>query len=278
MPTNYRQKIEERYADIRSRYGNWLSEESVKQIMRAESEMKACKACTGLPCGKSVSKHSQYQIKVEDHKVEIKFVPSCKYRLQALRQHYFKQSKIPPKYIGKTFEDYEVTAQNKAAVEWAKWAVKHPESGILYYGIAGVGKTFLASIIAQEHIKAGRRVIFGDVPSLLDDLKETFNGRDSPESNKPTLEMLMAELETVDVLVLDDIGTEYGTDWALERLYMIINNRYNVGKAIMATSNFNAEMLETRFKGNMTGKRIVSRLCEMCKTVELKGRDRRIRR
>ena len=126
------------------------------------------------------------------------------------------------------------------------------------------------------HSNNNLNVIFGDVPSILDDLKSTFSRK--PDDNRPRIEELMNELQEVDILVLDDIGTEYSTEWALERLYMIINNRYNVGKPIIATSNFNAEKLKSRFKDNVTGARIVSRLCEMCKAVELKGYDHRIRR
>ena len=102
-----------------------------------------------------------------------------------------------------------------------------------------------------------------------------------------SLEELMKALEEVDLLILDDIGTENPTEWAAERLYLIVNSRYSAGKPIIATSNFNAAELVNRLKtrdksgrlieSDVTGQRIVSRLCEMCQPVKIGGVDRRLR-
>lgn len=269
--------VEEVYA----KYGDWVSPIEAHEIIKAAKEKAFCEKCQGLPCLKSTNKQCRQVVKVdaEKHTVTVGFLTTCEYVMRARRKSRFRKCKIPKVYEGKTFEDYEVTPQNKAAVEWAKWAIRNPQEGILFYGIPGVGKTFLVAIIAQELVSQGKSLIFGDVPSLLDELKATFNRKQAAgDVYQPSIDELMTELARVEVLVLDDIGTEYSTAWALERLYMIINNRCNEGKPIIATSNFNAETLAARFKDNVMGKRIVSRLCEVCKAVELKGYDRRLRR
>ena len=114
---------------------------------------------------------------------------------------------------------------------------------------------------------------------MLDDLKSTF------DSKNKSLDDLMESLTTADLLVLDDLGTESPTDWAVERIYLIINQRYNAEKPLIVTSNFKLSEVGQRLNEpkksenkfpSVTGKRIVSRLAQMCKRIEIKGRDRRI--
>ena len=88
----------------------------------------------------------------------------------------------------------------------------------------------------------------------------------------------MKQLLNVDMLVLDDIGTEYSTDWAKGELYKIINGRYNNGGALVVTSNYGKDELKARFGNDQTGERIVSRLTQMCEAIQIGGNDRRHRR
>lgn len=76
---------------------------------------------------------------------------------------------------------------------------------------------------------------------------------------------------TVRYLFLDDIGAEKTTDWALEKLYNIINMRYNNNLHITVTSNLELDELSKK-----TDDRIVSRLNEMCELIRLSGEDRRV--
>ena len=262
---------------IRAKYGDWLSDYEVHEIISAQKENAVCAKCNGQPCSKNHNRNYLRVIRIaEDAQYLSIALAPCKYEMQTRRQkkiqRNFVRCKIPPKYVGKTFADYEVTRGNEVAVEWAKYAANNPEQGLMLYGEPGCGKTFLAAILAQEHLQRGRTVIFGDVPSILDAMKSTF---DSGDANS-TLEKLMDELESVDVLVLDDVGTEYPTNWAAERLYIIVNQRYNAEKPIIVTSNFDAVELTRRFRENVTGKRIVSRISEMCKVIRISDGDRRL--
>ena len=270
-------KREKLLAELRKEIGDWLTLADAKQIQAAREDAEYCAKCQGLPCTKNKSPRwkSKLTVDVESQRVEVRSAV-CEFekarRKKAELQRRFKRCGIPAKYVGKTFEDYQVTPQNTRAVKAAKWATKNPDKGIYFHGMTGCGKTFLAAIIAQELLKAGKTVIFGDVPTLLDTLKGTF-----AKDSDTTIEELMDELQNADVLVLDDIGTEYPTDWAAERLYMVVNNRYNAGKPIIVTSNYAPKKLLERFKGNVTGARIVSRLCQMCEVVENRELDFRMR-
>lgn len=244
-------------------------------IKREEILGKACENCKGYPCVKDSGKGFRHIICENGGELEIRYVP-CQYAIaqkrQARAKRQFKLAKIPAMYVGKTFADYKVDANNKNAVAWAKRL-----ENLYLFGSPGTGKTFLASIMAQEFLKQGKSVIFGDVPTLLDQLKGTFNN-----DSDSTLEELMKTLSEVDVLILDDLGTETPTEWAIERLYLIINNRYNAQKPLIVTSNYSPDAASRRLnkpKGapeGVTGSRIISRISQMCRLVSINGGDRRI--
>lgn len=250
---------------------NWF----LVNIKREEFADKACETCKGLPCQKLNSNGFRHIVSEENGELTIRYSP-CQYTQIAKRQakanRQFKLAKIPAMYVGKTFKDYQVDFNNKNAVAWAKRL-----ESLYLFGTPGVGKTFLAAIMAQEFLKQGKSVIFGDVPILLDQLKGTF-GKES----EATLEELMKTLAEVDVLFLDDLGTETPTEWAVERLYLIVNSRYNAQKPLIVTSNYNPDAAARRLNRpknapeGVTGDRIISRISQMCRLVQLTGDDRRL--
>ena len=285
-----KKRFAEKVAEYRLKYGEWVTDKDARTIQLVEENAEICWKCKGYPCKKRIAcqNYEQELYLVPEGNAVYLHVKPCKYfKAEQKRKRIernFARCRIPLKYVGKNFDSYEVTPSNERAVRGAKWILENPDKGLLFYGSPGVGKTHLAAIIAQELLKAGKTVIFGDIPSILDAMKATFGN----ESKQTSLEELMKALEEVDLLILDDIGTENPTEWAAERLYLIVNSRYSAGKPIIATSNFNAADLVNRLKtrdksgrlieSDVTGQRIVSRLCEMCQPVKIGGIDRRMRR
>lgn len=139
--------------------------------------------------------------------------------------------------------------------------------GIWFTGDTGTGKTTLAMLVSREALRAGRSVAIYSVPRLLAEIRSTFDaGSDS------SYEQLFSRLTSVDLLHLDDLGAEQQTEWVLEQLYAIVNERYEDGRALVVTTNLE----ETRLKDQI-GERTVSRLIEICgDPLPLFGSDRRV--
>jgi DNA replication protein DnaC len=104
--------------------------------------------------------------------------------------------------------------------------------GLWFDGPVGTGKTSLAILVAKAAKQAGRSYAVYPVPRLLAEIKRTFD-RDSSDSYLGFFRRLCS----VDLLVLDDLGAEKQTEWVLEQLYSIVNERWQDRRSIVVTTN-----------------------------------------
>ncbi|MBD0280662.1 MAG: ATP-binding protein [Thermoleophilaceae bacterium] len=104
--------------------------------------------------------------------------------------------------------------------------------GLWFDGPVGTGKTSLAILIAKAAGQARRSYAVYPVPRLLAEIKRTFD-RDASDSYLGFFRRLCS----VDVLVLDDLGAEKQTEWVLEQLYSIVNERWQDRRSIVVTTN-----------------------------------------
>ena len=259
-----------------------LSPYLVKLLRSYKEEVAYCERCNGASCPKTggFTPYATPQVQAGNYGVFIAY-GNCKVKRRQIRQQFldnaFKSSQIPDRYRGKTFENYKVTEGNVNAVKCAKWVLDNPDSGLFLTGHCGCGKTMLAAIVANETLKRGKSVLFATVPQLLSSIKATFDSEQSTAA-------VMKSIETVDLLVLDDLGTEKVSDWVAETLFSIINARYNDSKQTIITSNCDAKTIEHCLnlpdklgkETIETGTRIISRVRAMCKHVRITDKDWRM--
>src|SRR3954462_11680216 len=138
--------------------------------------------------------------------------------------------------------------------------------GLWFYGDVGTGKTSLAMLVSKAALDAGRSVAIYSMPRLLSDIKETYE-----ESSQRSYMQLFERLTGVDLLHVDDLGAEKRTEWVLEQLYSIVNERWQEQRSMIVTTN----LLDPDELRAQIGERTVSRMTEMCVQIPIMGRDRR---
>jgi DNA replication protein DnaC len=127
--------------------------------------------------------------------------------------------------------------------------------GLWLMGDVGTGKTSLAMLVSKAAVEAGNTVAIYSLPRLLSRIRRTYDADAGEQSYLEFFE----RLTEVDLLHIDDLGAEKRSDWVLEQLYAIVNERYETQRSVVVTTNLSQEDLEEQI-----GPRTVSRLVEIC--------------
>ncbi len=134
----------------------------------------------------------------------------------------------------------------RQAFAQARSFAEDPDGWLILKGGYGCGKTHLAAAIANYRIQRGHPALFVVVPDLLDHLRATFS---------PTSEVRYDErfesVKTTPLLILDDLGTHAASVWADEKLYQILNYRYNAQLPTVITTNYQLEEIDLRLRSRM---------------------------
>ncbi len=211
------------------------------------------------------------------------------------------EGRIPKRYRGASFDRPPVLGMPEPVVATVRGYVRNLNArieegrGMWLVGDVGTGKTTLAMIVSSAALEAGRSVAIYSLPRLLNLIRDEV-GTDN------SLLDLLDRLSCVDLLHIDDLGAQHTTPWRLEQLYSIVDARYQAGRAILATTNLWPDQLAEQMgqrtmttvsemgsgettqerrvvsddASEVVGKRIVSRLIEMCgDPLPLYGEDKR---
>ena len=175
---------------------------------------------------------------------------------EARRQQLREQSKIDQlaAFQEETFESFHFWLPGvEQAYEAAKQFAETPEGWLVLVGGNGCGKTHLAVAIAKCCLEDGATVLFAVVPDLLDYLRSTF-----APSAEETYDDEFRKMREVEVLILDDLGSEQSTGWATEKLFQLLNYRYNARLATIFTTNKIAfEGIAPRLRSRLNDRRLV---------------------
>ena len=146
-----------------------------------------------------------------------------------------------------TFENFDwqrdkaVYRENlKEALRLAREFAELPDSWLVFQGVNGCGKTHLAAAIVNYRYQQDQPAMFIVVPDFLDHLRSTF----SPES-RISYDRLFEGVKNSPLLILDDFGKQTTTPWAQEKLYQVINYRYNARLPMVVTMNCETDELDS---------------------------------
>jgi DNA replication protein DnaC len=180
---------------------------------------------------------------------------------------------IPKRFRGVGFDRQPIADMDPALVREIRAYVRDVDGnldkgkGLWLFGDVGTGKTSLAMLVSKAALEAGRSVAIYSMPRLLSDIKETYEDR-----SETSYMQLFERLVGVDLLHIDDLGAEKRTEWVLEQLYSIINERWQEQRSVIVTTN----LIDVDELRDQIGPRTVSRLHEMCDLIPIMGRDRRM--
>lgn len=190
----------------------------------------------------------------------------CKIKLRSFAEFdlgYYPESYS---YRGTEINCREKMAENlRFCMDYAKNFGEHSQ-GLFLFGGTGLGKTFLSSCIARELLQKGVSVAFDSIQNYLRDIENEHFGR--AEGN--TLQILL----NADLTILDDLGSEFSSQFNSASIYNILNSRLNMGKPTVVSTNLSLDELTQKYDD-----RIISRLTGMFYTLRFIGEDvRQIRR
>ncbi len=154
-----------------------------------------------------------------------------------------------------TFSTFDPTVPGtQEAFKVARAYADDPQGWLVLSGPVGCGKTHLAAAIANVCLDRDNLVIFSTVPELLDHLRTAF----APSNEIPYHE-LFDRIREAYLLVLDDLGVEYSTAWASEKLFQIINYRYEYRIPTVITTNVELKNLDLRIQSRLSDVGLVRR-------------------
>ncbi len=163
-----------------------------------------------------------------------------------------------------TGEDYDMMSRIFDFTQ--RYASEFTENSpsIFMFGRTGLGKTHLSLAIANKVLEKGYSVIYDSAVNILRNIeKENF----SREHSSDMIDMVM----DTDLLILDDLGTEYETAFYNATVYNIINTRLNRGKPTIISTNLDFSDIKRRYD-----ERVVSRIVAVYKCLEFRGEDIRL--
>ncbi len=195
-------------------------------------------------------------------------------RAEALRKlsnleflRHFTFERFHPEGQGGLTPDRQTNLQR--AYERAREYARKPEGWLLLLGGYGCGKTHLAAAIANVNVERGTPVLFVTVPDLLDHLRAAF----APTSAE-TYDERFEQVRTAPLLIMDDLGTEHSTSWAVEKLFQILNYRYMSRLPTVITTNHELEALDPRLRSRLADPDLVDIVTILAPDFRQSGIDR----
>lgn len=191
-----------------------------------------------------------------------------------------KLSELGERFADRTLERFTVPPGSGSAKAAALALADEPESGGWFYGPPGTGKTHLAAGVMLRCVDRAVPATFTTATGLLDRLKYSYDKNNRLRGGEYDV---IEWLSRVSVLVLDDIDKVEFTDrskWAAQRIYALINRRYERRRPLIVTSNLSPAELALHWRSagldELIGTAILDRMREMCgRFVKVEGQSYR---
>lgn len=140
----------------------------------------------------------------------------------------------------------------ETALAAARAYAAEPQGWLVYTGPSGSGKTHLAAAIANACIDEGQPALFMVVPDFLDHLRASYDA----EADDIGYDEMFDHVRNAPILFLDDIDAVAATAWAKEKLFQVVNHRFNAGLPTVFTTTTPPERLDERLATRLRDERV----------------------
>ena len=193
-------------------------------------------------CQQKIFEQEEAQRKLHEKQMEIEHLKTSGLQDKSLYDYTFaKDNGINP----------EMKLAHNYVSNWEE--MKANASGLLIWGDVGTGKSFFAGCIANALLEKGVPVLMTNFSRILN----TLTGMHFEDRNQ-----FIHSLNRYSLLIIDDLGIERNSDFALEQVFNVIDSRYRSSKPLIVTTNLTLDDL--RNPEDTAHSRIYDRLLSMC--------------
>ncbi|MCR4442392.1 MAG: ATP-binding protein [Peptococcaceae bacterium] len=189
----------------------------------------------------------------------------CSCRIQEEIKARWQTSGLSPEQERQTFgtfslEWYQDKERHRQILEKCvafaeKVCAKQPVENLFLYGPVGTGKTHLCSSIANYVLQAGINVIYIKISQLLDLIREYKFSREWDEQGQ---QQKLKTLYRVDLLIIDDLGTETSTDFVREQLLLLLDERNNYRLPWVISTNLTPNEIGTMYEDRLSDRMLAT--------------------
>lgn len=225
-----------------------------------------CELCkdTGFVNGKRCSCYRQLMTRLLYETSEIKELLE-KENFDTFSFEYFDKETIDPN-TGRSA--YEIMKYNYDIAKEFVTPFVPGKSNLLFIGAAGTGKTFLSNCIAREVIAEGHSVVYLSAATLFDRLAQMTFGKSGESEEK-------AVIMDCDLLIIDDLGTEFNNSFVSSQLFYCINERKLKNRSTIISTNLDLEKLKENYSERVSSRFIENyRICRFFNT-DIRRKKRR---
>jgi primosomal protein DnaI len=237
-------------------------------VKRMVDDLKICQPCTSFhTCPKDVK---GYQIRLDtNHKYfEVEYV-KCNKLLdyEKIANHYIIKN-FPNIWVDNRLVNISANNYRAGLIKLATDLLAKRINNLYIHGSSGLGKSHIAAAICNEFIDIhGGKIAYVNTHDLIEELRSLVY------DDKLLYSQKIKELETVDLLVFDDIGNEKITEWSKEEvLFGLIDTRARNNKQTIYTSSYSvADLRSLYIKDSIKAKKLFEKFADMNKVFELVG-------
>ena len=202
-------------------------------------------------CQQEIFEQEEAQRKLHEKQMEIEHLKTSGLQDKALYDYTFaRDNGINP----------EIKLAHNYVSNWEE--MKANASGLLIWGDVGTGKSFFAGCIANALLEKGVPVLMTNFSRILN----TLTGMHFEDRNQ-----FINSLNGYSLLIIDDLGIERNSDFALEQVFNVIDSRYRSKKPLIITTNLTLSELNNA--ADIAHKRIYDRILERCIPVRINNRN-----